>query len=602
MPTGKRYRKIRLHYILGRYACPSGTQYCGSWDYTTKLYAKPNGADTVEIARVITPYATDWLTSNRKHDFIVDVTDYASVLNGNMGFKYVYDGYSWGFTITLKLEMIEGVPPMDAHSIKNIYNGYYSYGSITNSIENYLISKPFQYTNPSSNAYVKNIISGHGSDDNGCGEFCSKYYELKINNTTIAQKQLWRNDCGLNDIYPQTGTWLYERANWCPGAIVKPICHDLGLVTTPANTFSVDIDMEPYSVANQTNLGGFDVASQLIAYSSTNYSLDVVIEDIISPTDDAQYFRSNNTCSNPKIKIKNVGTTTVTNVVFNYNLIGGAVQSYTWSGSLPFLKDTIIDLGSSLVMFNGNNSNKFYVEINKVNGLIGDQNNFNNNYTSSIKPVKSYPNKFVISLNTNAATSPINAGFNEVHWKLIDQAGTVVVSRVNNLNSKSLRDTVTLPNGCYTFIADDDGCDGISWWTYQYYTVNPSNGSLKFSSATTPATLKLFNGDFGCQIIERFTVGYALSVHETIDSFFDFQLYPNPANNEISMLLDIEEKQDVSYKITDVSGKQVKQGEFKNTLTNTYIINTNELTNGLYFVICFFNSGKSITKKLVISK
>ena len=25
LPTGKTYRKIRLHYILGRYACPAGT-------------------------------------------------------------------------------------------------------------------------------------------------------------------------------------------------------------------------------------------------------------------------------------------------------------------------------------------------------------------------------------------------------------------------------------------------------------------------------------------------------------------------------------------------------------------------------------------------
>jgi hypothetical protein len=110
LPTGKRFRKIRLHYILGRYACPAGTQYCGSWDYTTQVYVKPAGADTIEIARVITPYATDWLTTNRKHDYIIDVTDYASVLNGNLDFRYIYQGYSWGFTVTLKLEMIEGVP------------------------------------------------------------------------------------------------------------------------------------------------------------------------------------------------------------------------------------------------------------------------------------------------------------------------------------------------------------------------------------------------------------------------------------------------------------------------------------------------------------
>ena len=73
-PTGKRYRKIRMHYILGRYACPGNPQYCGSWDYTTQIFARPANNDSVEIARVITPYATDWLSLNKKHDYVVEVT------------------------------------------------------------------------------------------------------------------------------------------------------------------------------------------------------------------------------------------------------------------------------------------------------------------------------------------------------------------------------------------------------------------------------------------------------------------------------------------------------------------------------------------------
>jgi hypothetical protein len=602
LPTGKRFRKIRLHYILGRYACPAGTQYCGSWDYTTQVYVKPAGADTVEIARVITPYATDWLTTNRKHDYIIDVTDYAAVLNGNLDFRYIYQGYSWGFTVTLKLEMIEGIPPMDAYGVKNIYDGYFSYGNISDPIENHLVAKPFQYNSPSANAFIKNTISGHGSDDNGCGEFCSKYYELKINNTTISQKQLWRNDCGMNDIYPQTGTWLYERANWCPGAVVKPITHNLSAVTTPASTFSVDIDMEPYAVSTQTNLGGFNVVSQLINYSAPNYSVDVAIEDIIAPTDDPNYFRSNNVCSNPKVKIKNVGTTAVTSVVFNYNLVGGAVQTFTWTGNLPFLKDTIVDLGPSIAVFNGNNSSQFVVSVSKVNGVAGDQNPFNDTYQSAIKPVKSYPSKFVVFFSTNAATSPLNPGFNEAHWKIIDQSGTVVASRVNNLNSKVFKDTLTLPNGCYTFIADDDGCDGISWWVYPYYTVNPGTGTLKFSSATSLATLKTFNGDFGCQIIERFTVGYALSVNEISESTVNFQLFPNPSSDAVNMLLDMSTKQDVSYVITDITGKQVYADKLMNISSDIYPINTTHLVSGLYFVTCKFDGGKQLTQKLIINK
>lgn len=607
LPTGKTYRKIRLHYILGRYACPSGTTYCGSWDYTTQVYIKPPTSDTVEIARVITPYATDWLAANRKHDYIIDVTDYSSLLNGNLDFRYKYDGYSWGFTLTLKLEMIEGTPPMNSLGVKNIYDGYFNYGLTTNPIENHLIPKSFVYNAPAAKAFVKNTISGHGSDDNGCGEFCSKYYDLMLNGTQISQKQLWRNDCGINDIFPQTGTWLYERANWCPGNQVKPIVHDITSYTSPSSTFTTDINMELYTTPTPTNAGGYNIVSQLITYAAPNFSLDASIEDILAPTDDANYFRSNNICSNPKIKIKNTGTTPITSVVINYNLKGGAVSTYTFTGNLSFLKDTVIDLGSSVTVFNGNESNIFEVAIAKVNGITGDQNLFNNVYTSKFVDVKSYPNKFVVYFKTNKSVSAINGIYSETNWKITNDAGTIVKSRINNQYATSTAsvglyvDTVSLPNGCYTFTMDDDGCDGINWWVYPYYTVNPGIGTIRFQSATSPAILKTFNGDFGCQIQERFTVGFFLPVAEVKKSNFDFQLFPNPAKNTLSLLLDLNELTSLNYTILDVAGKEVQYGSIDNVGSNLYNINLNNLNDGLYFVNCKLKSGETVTEKIVIS-
>lgn len=600
LPTGKTFRKIKLHYILGRYACPSGTQYCGSWDYTTQVYAKPAGTDTVEIARVITPYATDWLTTNRKHDFVIDVTDYASILNGNLDFRYKYDGYSWGFTLTLKLEMIEGTPPMEALSAKNIYDGYFSYGNTSDLIENHLIEKPFQYNSPVAKAFVKNIISGHGSDDNGCGEFCSKYYDLKINGAAISQKQLWKSDCGLNDVSPQTGTWLYERANWCPGQVVYPINHDISSFTSPASTFSVDIDMEPYTSPTQSNTGGYNIVSQLISYSAPNFSTDVSIEDIISPTIDPNYARSNNACDNPKIKIKNTGTNPVTEVVFNYGVTGGATSSYTWTGTLNFLEEVIVELGHTLPLYNGNATNKFNVAIDKVNGTSGDQNLDNNNYTSTYNTVKVYPNNFIIQSSTNAATSLINPGFNESHWTIKDINGNIVASRINNLNSKVFKDTVNLPDGCYTFAMDDDGCDGITWWAYQYYTPNPGTGSLKFMKVGIPVSLKTFNGDFGCQTTERFMTSSVVTSLKETDFKTNFQLFPNPASSSINLVFDLNE--DLNYSITDVTGKEVKAGKLNANNSESYTINVDDLLNGMYFINCNFEKSNAITQKFIINK
>lgn len=598
LPTGKTYRKIRLHYILGRYACPAGSQYCGSWDYTTHVFARPAGADSVEIARVITPYATDWLSQNRKHDYVVDVTDYASILKGNLDFRYAYDGYSWGFTVTLKLEMIEGTPTMNALSAKNIYDGYYAYGKTADPIESHLTAKPFQYNNPVSKVFVKNLISGHGSDDSYCSEFCSKYYDLKINGTQVSQKQLWRSDCGKNDVYPQTGTWVYERANWCPGNVVNPIVHDISSLTSAGTTFSVDIDMEPYTASNQGNAqAGFGVNSQLICCSAPNYNLDVSLEDIIAPSNDPNYFRSNNVCSNPKVKIKNTGTAPVNSVLFKYKLTGGQTYSYTWNGILNFLEETVVDLGPGIAMFNGNESNQFQVSIDKVNGSA-DQDTYNNTYTSSFTDVRSYPMPMVVYFSTNASSSTVNPGFNESSWKILNDAGVVVASRTNNQNGKIFRDTINLPVGCYTFIADDDGCDGISWWA----NTSGGTGTLRFMSNTSPQAYKTFNGDFGCQIMERFTVGYVLGVKETVNAVNTFQSFPNPASSVVNLLFDVSDYQDVSYSITDVSGKEVQSGKFAHVSSTIYPINTTELSGGMYFVTCHFAKGDSVTKKVIIHK
>lgn len=598
LPTGKTYRKIRLHYILGRYACPAGSQYCGSWDYTTHVYARPAGADSVEIARVITPYATDWLAQNRKHDYIVDVTDYASILKGNLAFRYAYDGYSWGFTLTLKMEMIEGTPTMNALSAKNIYDGYYAYGKTADPIESHLTAKPFQYSNPVAKVFVKNLISGHGSDDTGCSEFCSKYYDLKINGTAISQKQLWRSDCGKNDVYPQTGTWVYERANWCPGNVVNPITHDISANTSAGSTFSVDIDMEPYTAPNQGNASaGFGVNSQLISCSAPNYNLDVSLEDIISPSNDPNYFRSNNICSNPKVKIRNTGTATVNSVLFDYKLMGGQTYNYTWNGTLNFLEEAIVDLGPSIAMFNGNASNQFQVSIAKVNGSA-DQDSYNNTYTSTFTDVRSYPMPMVVYFSTNSSSSAVNPGYNESSWQIVNDAGVVVASRMNNLNNKIFRDTINLPAGCYTFISNDDGCDGISWWANSA----GGTGTLRFSSSTTAQSYKTFNGDFGCQIMERFTVGYLLGVKETVKAVNTFQTFPNPASSVVNLLFDVSDFQDVSYSITDVSGKEVQAGKFAGVSSTIYPINTTELGGGMYFVTCHFAKGDSVTKKIIITK
>lgn len=595
-PAGTEYRKIRMHYILGRYNCPGSEQYCGDWDYSTSVYAMPANADTVKMARVITPYSGQWNLS-RKHDYVVDVTDYSSILRDNLGMRYVYEGYSWGFTITLKIEYIEGTPAQNALEVKSIYDGYYAYGKSTDPIESNLVAKNFTYTAPAVTARIKNIISGHGSDATGCGEFCSKYYQQKINGNLLEQKQLWKSDCGLNNIYPQNGTWIYERANWCPGEEVYPIYHDLKNVTSAGTPFTADIDFEPYTSPNPANAGGYNIASQLITYGAINHALDASIEDVISPTNDPNYARANGICNNPIIKIKNVGSTALTSLKIQYQLVGGVAATYDWTGNLAFNEEQIVDLGSNTAVFAGNESNQFMVKLIGVNGQASDENSWNDTYKTSFVHVKEYPSRFRIKYKTNNSSGNLDYPNNEANWKILDASGTVVASRIGNTNNTTYLDTIDLAPGCYTFVMDDEGCDGIAWWANSA----GGTGTLQFVREANLGVLKSFSGDFGCQLKENFTVGYLLDKSEINKDDKKIGLYPNPASDKMSITFSSPTDK-VNYKIIDVTGKTINEEKVQLNQSIEHTLNTENLKNGIYYLWCEVSNEQEFIEKFVIQK
>jgi hypothetical protein len=66
------------------------------------------------------------------------------------------------------------------------------------------------------------LITGHGQGNiDNCAEFCSKTHSLQLG-SAAASTVIWRDDCHLNPVSPQPGTWELSRAGWCPGDIVRP--------------------------------------------------------------------------------------------------------------------------------------------------------------------------------------------------------------------------------------------------------------------------------------------------------------------------------------------------------------------------------------------
>jgi hypothetical protein len=599
-PVNKRHRKIRLHYIIGTYVCPGNPQYCGEWDYTAPVFALPPAKDSVEIARVITPYSKSWIQTGKQHDYVIDVTDYSSVLTGTTGIRYRFEGYSWGFHITLKFEMIEGIPPMDAISVDNIYTGYFTYGSSTNPIENKLVPTVLTYTTP--RAFIKNTVTGHGADATGCSEFCNKYYQLLIDNNQLSQNQLWRTDCTVNQEFPQDGTWLFSRGNWCPGAVVNPIYHDLWGATVPNTSFTADINMQPYTTGNPS--GGYNFQTQLVSYSAPNHLTDASIEVIVSPTFDHDFRRDNPACINPRIKLKNVGENALNSVVFEYGLTGLVPSTYTWVGTLNFLSETEVEFPPSATVMSQTTSLPFFVRILDVNASGQDENSYNDIYRSMSRPVSVYTGTFVIKTQTNGGTNSAT-GKNQTSWTLYDETGAIVAQRTLMNNNTTYSDNVNLSTGCYKFVVEDAACDGFSWWYYQYYTQNPGNGSLRFTNPVNFSIIYDVNGDMGCGLTKYFYVGEAPpppppDALEEWTKSASVGVYPNPATNEAFLYLTLPNLVSMRYEVTDVTGRMLFTKDLGAVTEATERIDLSNMANGVYLVRVIGNDNISVTKKLVV--
>lgn len=79
------------------------------------------------------------------------------------------------------------------------------------------------------------VVSGHGNDNHGCGEFCSTSHHFTVNehnnikyNNDPDNNQLGCGDSvALGTTPNEYGTWLYGRDGWCYGREVIPWTIDL---------------------------------------------------------------------------------------------------------------------------------------------------------------------------------------------------------------------------------------------------------------------------------------------------------------------------------------------------------------------------------------
>lgn len=616
--AGVQYRKIYMIFTLGKYMCPTGSTYCGDWDYTVDNYLMTPRGDTLDLGRFITPYAnagaprTPWTWHQ---NYVYDITDYARVLSDSGTVRIAYSGYSGGFTASIKFAFIEGTPERNVYGIKRLWHGYFGYGDTTHHDSNNInVHFPMISTVAPDSAVsseLKMIVTGHGSDANGCCEFMPHSYYVYLNDFIIDSYYVWRPDCGLNDLYPQSGTWLYERSNWCPGAIVYSQHHKLHGYAG-GDTAGVAIQFGPYASPGG---GGYGVDGTLFFYGPVNKAVDASLDDIISPSNDSSHhFRENPFDGNPVIHVRNSGDSLITSMLIQYSVdcdSPSCLLSYTWTGALPSMQETDVTLPepAGLRTASGvSGLHSFNAKILQVNGAPDDDST-NNSLSSRFVSAPSWPTSFRVYFKTNNEELATGSGICETSWQITDIHNNVVASRANAKTDSLYIDSVYLGPNVYKFqIFDTVNCDGLHWWVWDatpsagvdagYLNIRrTSGGQIPMNGYYYSGT---YNNDFGCGFTQYFTTNWPTAVENITDPGGEMDVYPNPAADYVNIDLAGMQQANGTLQMTDVLGRVVRQ--LPCGATHMQLV-TAGLAPGVYNILFIdAGSGTVLTKKLLINR
>lgn len=523
----------------------------------TPYYEKFERTNNIELGRFISPYAVNFPKSF-KYDYVYDITDYSGLIKDSAEFRIEYQGYSYGFTGTWDLLYVEGVPAREVIKVENVYNGGFNYGQST-SIEASLSEKTFTVPEGTKAVKARIIITGHGGESSeNCAEFCPKMMYLKQNGTQIAQQLVWKDDCGYNAIAAQPGTWVYNRANWCPGEKIRNF--DYWLNAPAGSNQTIDLDMEPFIAAGPAS---YNIALQLIYYKEATNQLDAGIEDIMAPTTQFWHNRTNPICDNAKIVLKNWGSSPLTDAWIDYKIGNAQPQGWLWTGNLKEHEEAVVTL-PDVILAGDLADSVFLVSVKTINGqsIAADGNLLNNELKSIFKAPIMLPNSFVIETRTN--NRPEQNSFT-----IRDNKGTTFLQRSFPSSSTLYRDTINLPFGCFTFTFNDLGNNGLGWWA----APSEGNGSLRIVSLPPVRVLRAFNTDFGSGTQFNFRVQHAVGVTESLADETPISIYPMPAQSAFT----IEGIDWTTAELKDMTGKTIRIYQYQSAE-----LSVEGIANGMY--------------------
>lgn len=539
-----------------------------------------------ELVSFVTPYGINLDFGTEGRSWYMDMTDYVSILKGNKRLQMTLGGQNQE-EMDLEFLFIVGTPPRDVVQYEQIWQGTNRIG-IANI--NQILSDEkfapidFELADDAVEFQLKSSITGHGSE----GEFQANGGVINhMFSVDEIPGYIWNihRECSFNPIFPQGGTWVFDRQGWCPGEETYQRVNDLTPLAAPGSTVTFD-----YSISNPIDPGGdyrYHVAHQLLGYGPANFQNDAAVTRIVAPNNSAEFTRVGTICDNPMVTIRNTGANNLTSLTIRYWINDSqAPQTYEWTGNLGFMQseDVVIPSGAELWFDLQAENNKFHVEIESPNGAA-DEYGFNNTFTSDFNFPEIIPSDFSVEVITNSFAF-------ENSYQILDSEGNVVGA--NNLNSPNSTtvDDYNLPEGCYTFRFFDSGNDGLEFFA------NPGQGvGFVWLKNSSNQIIRNFDSDFGGGFDFVFSTTFPVSTQD-LDFMKSIEVYPNPARDVYT--LEAENIADADVHMINAVGQWIPtkvNGKSQNAIN----FDVSDLEAGVYF-IAIHKGDIQTTRKLVISK
>ncbi len=536
-----------------------------------------------ELNRFITMYGIQLDLGNDGWTWVTDVTDWAPLLRDSVELE----AGNWQELLDMKFLFIEGTPERDVLRVEKVWDANLG----LNNFDNVVVDKSIEKMPDEVGWKLITTNTGHGfgADNNNCGEFCNNMQKVEVNGVQQWQWDILQ-ECGTNPLYPQGGTWIYDRAGWCPG--MNSTTKEFELTPHVADEDSINID---YNISYDP-YGNYVFFGTLVGYGIMHHAHDPEIDMITAPSNWKIHSRWNPMCDNPKFILRNKGSEPLTDLNIVFGVVGGAPHTYHWTGNiLPHQKEEITLQSSDAMMWQGGASDQltFYIQLGY--SANGADENTSNNYAETQftrPPIYQYTNlddnRLVIFLKTNGANW-------QSSYTLSDINDNVIYSRSNFPTANTLfKDTVVLNEGCYHFHLSDTGEDGLS-----FFANNDGNGYCKLKRAGG-SDFKYFEPDFGKEADQYFYFATNLvAVDELSKHTATLQVYPNPAKLSCTIqAIGFDRK--IECKLYDATGKLIMNEHWDRASENEMPqLNTAHYAPGIYSLIVS-DGDKMSSIKLII--